>query len=289
MKNGKIAFIGGDKRMFCCAEALSEMGFECALYGFDRISDRANSTRTPSIRDCLLNAQALVLPVPLSRDGISISCDGVGITLAEVLAAVEAETPIFAGAVSEKATAVAKQYNRTITDFLLDESLCEKNAYLTAEGAVGLAMRSIDGAVFGKRALVTGYGRIAAYTARLLKALGADVTVFARREISRTKACLDGHKAIGQKGLCDAISNTDIVFNTVPAIIFGEAEAAHFSSRQVYIELASSPFGIDKALADRHNLEITDGSSLPSRYCPVAAGGYIAEYLAKQFEGMGII
>ncbi len=289
MKNGKIAFIGGDKRMFCCAEALSERGLECALYGFDRISDRASSTRTPSIRDCLFCAQALVLPVPLSRDGINISCDGVGITLAEVLSSVEAETPIFAGAVSEKAAAVAKQYNRTITDFLLDESLCEKNAYLTAEGAVSLAMRSLDGAVFGKIALVTGYGRIAAYTARLLSALGAEVTVFARREISRTKAELCGHRAIGQKELCEVIPKADIIFNTVPARIFGEAEAAKFRSRQVYIELASSPYGIDKALAAKNNLEITDGSSLPSRYCPETAGGYIADYLMNQFEGMGII
>ncbi len=289
MKNGKIAFIGGDKRMFCCAEALSERGLECALYGFDRISDRASSTRTPSIRDCLLNAQALVLPVPLTRDGINVNCDGIGITLAEVLSAVEAETPIFAGAVSEKAAAVARQYDRTIIDFLLDEPLCEKNAYLTAEGAVSLAMRSIDGAVFGKSVLVTGYGRIASYTARLLRSLGAEVTVFARRDISRTKAELDGHRAIGQMGLCEAIAKADIIFNTVPARIFGEAEASRFRSRQVYIELASSPYGIDKALAAKNNLEITDGSSLPSRYCPEAAGGYIADYLAKQFEGMGII
>lgn len=289
MKNGKIAFIGGDKRMFCCAEALSERGLECSLYGFDRISDRASSTRTPSIRDCLLNAQALVLPVPLSRDGINITCDGVGIKLAEVLSAVEAETPIFAGAVSEKAAAVARQYDRTITDFLLDESLCEKNAYLTAEGAVSLAMRSVNGAILGKRVLVTGYGRIASYTARLLGFLGAEVTVFARREISRTKACLDGHRAIGQKELCETIPKVDIIFNTVPARIFGEAEVAKCRSMQVYIELASSPYGIDKALADKNNLEIVDGSSLPSRYCPETAGSYIAEYLAKQFEGMGLI
>lgn len=275
--------------MFYCAESLCEKGCECALYGFDRISDRASSTRTPSLVDCILNADAVVLPVPLSRDGVNVNCDGTGISLAEVFSRVGAEIPIFAGAVSEKAAAIAKQYNHTVSDFLLDESLCEKNAYLTAEGAVNLAQRCVDGAIFGKRVLVTGYGRIAAYTARLLKALGAEVSVCARREISRTRAILDGHSAISFEELSGIIPKIDIVFNTVPARVFGEEEAVRFTSRHIYVELASNPGGIDRALADRNNLEITDGAALPSRYCPETAGGYIADYLAAQFERMGIL
>ena len=287
--NKKVAFIGGDKRMFYCAEALCDYGYECALYGFERISDRSSSTRCGSLRDAVINACAVVLPMPVCRDGIHVNCEGINIKIADVFGAVMPETPIFAGAVSEKLHCMAKDYSRIINDFLDDESLVQKNAYLTAEGAINLAMRSTEKAIVGLNCFVSGYGRIGQYTARILSCLGANVTVIARRELSRSLARLDGHKAVSFDIADKVLSQCDILFNTVPGIVFGERELSSFKGGKLYIELASKPGGIDRQQAERYNIEIEDGSALPTRYCPKTAGKYIADYLKENFERMGII
>lgn len=286
--NKKIAFIGGDKRMFYCAEAMSERGFESALYGFDRISDRASSTRCPSLRDAIINACAVVLPMPVCRDGINVCCEGINIRLADVFESVMPETPIFAGAVSEKVQCMAKSFSHTVCDYLEDDSLVLKNAYLTAEGAVSLLMKSTERAVRKMNCLVSGYGRIGKYTARLLSLLGAQVTVIARRELSRSLAELDGHSAISFEGVEKRLPEFDVIINTVPGIVFGKNELSKLKCTRMYIELASSPGGIDKSEAKLSNMEIIDGSSLPTRYCPKTAGEYIADYLTENLERLGI-
>ena len=289
MNNIKIAFIGGDKRMFYCAEALGEKDLECALYGFDEISDRANSTRCANLGDCIINSSALVLPLPLSKDGINVNCGEKRLPLADIFKSCPEEVPIFGGNVTDKVKALAAQYNRTISDYFDDDVLTEKNAMVTAEGALMLAMRSSERAIFGSKCLVSGFGRIGQYASRIFSHLGARVTVFARRELSRTKAQLEGFTAISGEELSKQIKHFDIVINTVPATIYSERELSGMKSSQIYIELASAPFGLDKKNADKYNVEIIDGSALPSRYCPKTAGEYIAEKLFFEFERSGII
>ena len=289
MNTAKIAFVGGGKRMLSCAEALSRHGLECALFGFDEISDKTSCTRCASLYDCYINSSAIILPLPLSRDGMTLGGTNARILLCDVFGKAPVGVPIFAGNVSDKARAVAEESGREIYDYFDSEALTEKNAYATAEGAIYLAMQNSERTIFSSKCLVAGYGRIGRYTARLLKCLGADVTVMARREISRVKASLDGHKTVSCEELCRCIRSFDLVFNTVPENIFGEKEISKMSSHQRYIELASPPYGLDRRLCEKYNVEIVDGSALPSRYCPESAGEFIAEELFRELERSGVI
>lgn len=289
MTNVKLAFISGGKRMQCCADKLCDLGAECALFGFDAIQAKSRSTRCTSLESCLGGASAVILPTPLSKDGVTVTGSNPVIRLCDLFAGILKEVPVFAGAVTEKVRAIAHEYDMEIFDYLDNEELAEKNAYATAEGAIYLLMRNSDRTVRESSCLVSGYGRIGRYTAKLLKTLGADVTVAARRGLSRTKAETDGCKSIGLEALSEGISNYDFLINTVPAQIFTEKEISKMSSEQVYIELASSPFGLDKRLAEKYNIEITDGSALPSRYCPETAGEYIAEVLENELKKGGIL
>lgn len=289
MNTAKIAFVGGGKRMFYCAEHLSSRGLECALFGFDEISDRMNSTRCASLYDCFINSSAIVLPLPVSGDGLTVFGSDNRVKLCDILSKAPEAVPIFAGNVSEKVKAVAREYGREVYDYFDCDILAEKNAYATAEGAIYLAMQNSKKTIHSSKCLVTGYGRIATYTARLLQCLGAQVTVLARRELSREKASLDGYKAISPEMFCKNAASFDIIFNTVPENIFKNKEVSRMSSRQKYIELASPPYGMDKKLTDVYNVEIIDGSALPSRYCPESAGRFIAEKLFCEFERSGII
>lgn len=290
MKNAKVAVVGGDKRMFFCAEALYEKGLEPALYGFERISDRANSTRCAALGDCLNSCCAVILPLPVTRDGENVtSSSQQRIGLEEVLAAVPAETPVFAGLVTEKVSELAARYGHIIYDYYASEAFLSKNAYATAEGAVYLAMQHSERTLRTSRCLVTGYGRIAEFTAKLLSAFGASVTVCARNSDARAKAELCGYITADFGELAESIRGYDFIFNTVPSPVFGEQELSKMSSTQLFIELASAPYGADKALAKKYNVEIIDGAALPSRYCPQSAGEYIAVEISTELERMGII
>ena len=66
-------------------------------------------------------------------------------------------------------------------DYAAREDFAILNAVPTAEGAVELAMQHYEGTVFGSRSLVVGFGRIGRLLAKMLHALGSDVTVSARK------------------------------------------------------------------------------------------------------------
>ncbi len=290
MKTAKIAVIGGDRRMFNCAEALYDMGLEPALYGFDKISDRANSTRCRSLCDSIINSSAVILPIPLTRDGENVSSGGQAqIKLCEVFESIAPETPIFAGYVGDRERELAAKYGHSIYDYYENETLISKNAFATAEGALFLAMQHSDITLLDSQCLVTGYGRIGRYTARLLRSFGARVTVCARSEAARISARLDGNDAIDFSALSEKVRLYDFIFNTVPAQVFDQRVLEKMLSIQTYIELASAPFGVDKGLASKNNIEIIDGSALPVRYCAKTAGRYIADEIALQLGRLGII
>lgn len=285
--NIKVSFVSGDKRMFYCAQTMGEKGIECALYGFDTIPDRSNATRCANLTSCLSGASAVILPVPLKSDSIFVN--GAKIALYDIFRGIPAEALVFAGAVSEKVKVIANGCDISINDILENENLARINAYITAESALQLLMQNSERVLFSSRCLVAGYGRIGGYTAQLLKNLGAEVTVYARRELSRTEAKLAGFRTADSEEMQKHIGEFDFIINTIPYNIFTESELSKMSSSQVYAELASPPYGFDKKIADRYNIEAVNGSSLPSRCCPESAGIYLAQALMSEFERSGII
>lgn len=289
MNNIKLAFISGGKRMQYCADELEKYGAECALFGFDTIIAKSRATRCTNLESCLGGSSAVILPTPLSRDGMTVYGSSPAIRLCDLFACIPKEVPVFAGAVSEKARSIARSCDMEIFDYLDNEELTEKNALATAEGAIYLMMRNSDKTIRGSKCLISGYGRIGRYTAKLLVSLGADVCVTARRSISRTQAELEGCHTVTQDLLHKEINTYDFIINTVPAQIYTETELSKMSSEQVYIELASAPYGLDKRIAEKYNIEITDGSALPSRYCPETAGKFIAETLREELTKGGIL
>ena len=82
------------------------------------------------------------------------------------------------------------------SDYLKREELAVKNAAVTAEGAVCLAMEELPYTIDQTPVLVIGYGRIGRLLAKKLGALGAKVTVAARSLEARTWAQTEGRRPI---------------------------------------------------------------------------------------------
>ena len=113
--------------------------------------------------------------------------------------------------------------------FLYESSptFLERNADLSAEGALVQAMGRTGDALPDMTVLVTGYGRFGRALAAKLKTLGADVWVAARREEQRLAARSDGMRAASLAELPALMGRVDMVLNTIPARVLGtEALAA---------------------------------------------------------------
>ena len=112
--------------------------------------------------------------------------------------------------------------------------------------------------------------------------MGSKLTICARSDINKAQAKTIADNVIDFKAL--QCQNYDIIFNTVPAIYFTKKEIDTFKNDIKYIELASFPGGIDKHYAKIKNINIIDGSKLPSRYSKISAGYLIGETIDKMIK-----
>lgn len=162
---------------------------------------------------------------------------------------------------------------------LKDEAYTQENAALTAEGALFTAVARMNRALRDSRCLVIGYGRIGKALTRLLWAMGATVTVAARREESRMEA---GENSVSIQEMPQVLSRMDVIFNTVPAPMLGEKELRQVKSQCVMIDLASAPYGIDRDAAEALGLRAYLESGLPGRYCPLSAAETLLNYMERE-------
>ena len=307
----RFTVIGGDGRMTHLTRRLAQAGYGVSVLGCGEECLPAEGGEG-SIRLChslgkaTESATAIILPMPASRDGIHVHCPrdpACKITLEELYRHL-LQTPtltLLGGKLPEDFLNRAKA-EPAIADRVLDyyesEVLRLRNAYVTAEAAVMTAMELCDITLRSTSAAVLGYGRIGKYLARLLRALGAEVTVCARREESLFEAAAEGcHPLLmtpdaPMGGLAPLCRDHAVIFNTVPARVLDRDLLLGLERDTLLIDLASAPFGADdgdvRAAVTRRGLRYLRAPSLPGSYAPREAGYIIAEcvleLLARQAE-----
>ncbi len=281
--NRKIAFIGGDHRQTVALSLLSEK-YETAIFGFDSYdSDIGSAVRCKSVADALKGADAVILPLPYTRDKLHIFAplSRTEILTEEVLESLEPRSRLYGGMFDEYVT----DRVRNAVDYYKNEQLQIMNAVPTAEGAIAIAMDELPVTLFESNAVVIGYGRVAKLLAHRLTALGAKVTVCARREDDRAYASAFGCNAVDFSLLGSALETADVVFNSVPQHIIGEELYPRINKNTPVIDLASRPGGLDFERAKQYGLNVIWALSRPGKAAPVTAGRIIAATLTKLLEG----
>ncbi|MBR3555078.1 MAG: hypothetical protein IKN89_04135 [Oscillospiraceae bacterium] len=162
------------------------------------------------------------------------------------------------GSLALTACAAGEHPRLRLRDYYDHEAVLLRNAAITAEGAVALAMERTERTLAGSRVLILGGGRISQALAPRLRALGAEVTVYARSEAQRALAACLGCRTLEK--LPDNPEGYHILFNTVPApLLPGAAEGA------LNIELASAPGGF------RDSAGVVIARGLPGKTAPLSA------------------
>lgn len=296
--NIKIGILGGDMRQAVLAKRLSSVGFEVAVWGTGRNCDIGKAVRITDISSAIRSADAIVLPLPVSRDGVTLNCPlykGDSPRLSEILELAEADTVLLGGKIDRAFTMKATKKQLSVIDYFECEELQIKNAVPTAEGAIAIALDELPITIFGCKAAVVGYGRVGKVTAKLLGVMGADVTVAARSGEQLAYAEVNGHTPLSLKKTpkspepLTALGKCDVIFNTVPYTVFTKEVLESLSPDTLIIDLAGDDGGVDRGAAQSLGIKTVWALSLPGKVAPFTAAGIICDCVLELLREKGVI
>lgn len=283
-----IWVIGGDLRQAKLAELLQNDGHTVHTYALERAPDSAlpgeSSLAGVELADCV------VLPLPVTGDGSMLNAPLAGEEhpLTGVLDALRPGQIICAGRVDTRITAMAQERGLILHDYFAREELAVANAVPTVEGAIQIAMEELPITIQGARTLVIGYGRLGRLAAHRLHGLGAKVSVSARKWSDLAWAEAYGY-GVEQTDLLDSwLCGYDLIVNTVPARVLGEARLGELKDGCLVIDLASKPGGVDLQAAGRLGVKVVWALSLPGKVAPVTAGKAILNTVYNILREQGV-
>lgn len=255
------AFIpGGDGRMVHTAKRLEQAGCAVTLYG-------QGGDAPPSLpfERLISDARLIVLPVPVSRDGLTLNAPLAGrpIPLQEIASLLHPGQAVAGGGLPCCLQNAIRAKGCAAYDCLTDERFALPNALATAEGAIALAITETPDLLADSDCVILGYGRIARHLARLLTAMGARVTVFARKESARTEAKKAGYAACPLSDAPTGFACSKLIFNTIPARLFDFAQL--LPPDAIVLDLAP-------IYAPSDSPRVIRAAALPAKYAPSFAG-----------------
>lgn len=265
----RIVILGADPRQYWVAKTLSEAGHTISVWGVPGLEDTK-----PSLPQILSDAQAVVLPMPASdRSGNLSLSSGRTVKVETLISLLPQNVQIFGGILPAELCG---------TDYAASDTVATANAVPTAEGAIQRAMEHLPITLWKSSCLVIGFGRIGKVLAQRLQALGAQVTISARRpgDLALAEALGFGSDRTGvySKGL----EQYDCIFNTVPAMVLPEEQLRRTRMDCLLIDLASRPGGIDFSACARLPRQALHALSLPGLVAPATAGRIISEFILEQ-------
>lgn len=283
----KIALLGGDLRHGTAAKALWSRGWDLTVWGQDRSDWKEDGMpHCSEWGEAIRRADAVVLPLPVSSDGVFLNSPfaptDFRLSLKEIFAECPERCAIIGGRIPKEAVAYAESLGLRVFDYFDSEAFQIHNAYTTAEAALSIAMNRLERNIRGSCIAITGFGRIARHLVGILLPLGAHVTVVARKQADLAWAASLGCKTLSlennRKETLEYLSHGyDVIYNTVPHWLFERDFLEKMDEETFLIDLASVPGGVDICAAKELGVNVLWATSLPGKYAPLSAGELIAD------------
>ena len=163
---------------------------------------------------------------------------------------------------------------RKCIDLLQNNRYLSENAAITAHCALCIAMENLPVTLTGCKVLVVGWGRIGKCLARLLRLLGADVTIAARADADRALAGAFGYRTMDIREEEPALSEFRVIYNTAPAMVLTKKKLSVCRDDCLKIDLASVP-GME-------GNDIIWAKGLPNLDAPESSGKLIAQIVNEE-------
>lgn len=267
----RVLVLGGDERMSYVATLLEQQGNEVVRYKTVDI-DQAQAMNVPLDN----NYDMVIGPIPLSRDGIYLNVPPhhEKIVLKDLFSHITADLFIGCKVPKELGNQLRRQEIKWV-DILERDDFAIDNALPTAEGAIQLAMELTPFTLTHSKCLVLGFGRCGKVLAQKLDAMGAKVTVEARKHKDLAFIRAYGYEDLPLSRLKSQISQYQIIFNTIPYKVLDKEMLGSVNAETLIIDLASKPGGTDFQEAKARNIQAVLALGLPGKCAPRTASEII--------------
>ncbi len=268
-----FALVGGDMRQAYLAELLSEDRHIVRTYALDKHNFSSSVTCSYNLQELSHQVDCIILPLPLAQsdDVLNAPLASDRYSINEIFNLFSPGQTVIGGKINHALFEKAGKSGIHLYDYLEREEFNVANAIPSAEGAVFIAMKELPTTIHGTNVLVCGFGRIGKLLAKILRSMGANVTVSARKFGDLAWANAHGYNAINTYELSGNLRDFDLIFNTVPHLIFTYDVLSELKKSCLCIDLASSPGGIDITAAKKLGIRIRWELSLPGRFSPSTA------------------
>lgn len=283
-KKPSIGILGGDKRLIYTGKYLEKEGFAVKAFGFENYPERL-SFFNDNLEEIAESSEILLLPVPPVKEG-ALNCVFGKRTVdfgSEILPLLKDKT-VFTPMREKLLSLYPKLSSSRLFDYGEREDFAVRNAMPTAEGALYVAMGNTEKTICSSRCLVCGCGRIGKVLAPMLKRLWAQVWVSARRPEDIGWIEANGMNSLRTDGLEICQLDFDIIFNTVPHMVFDRKLLSRLSKETLIIDLASVPGGVDFAAAEEFGIKTIHALSLPGKMSPDTAGKIIKDTVVNMLR-----
>lgn len=279
-----FAILGGDKRQLSLAQSLYCDGNRVLTFGLEN-ADFSDNIQKVNLSDAIYSSNYIIFPLPLTIDNKSLNAPYSNncLLLTDEFCRMLIDKIIFCG-LSQRIKEYGNNWERlNLYDYTLEEDFSIRNAIPTSEGAIQLAMENFCGTINGSNCLVAGFGRIGKVLSKMLSSLGANVSVSARKESDLSWINILGYRPIFNSNIINS-GNYDIIFNTVPHMIFDEKTLSKIANNSLLIDLASKPGGTDFNAASKLGIHSIHALSLPGKVAPDTSGKIVKDVIYRMIE-----
>ncbi|MBQ4109378.1 MAG: dipicolinate synthase subunit DpsA [Clostridia bacterium] len=284
-----VLILGGDLRQIRVGEEFFSDSYNVSFCGFDREFINSEFELYDNLFDALNENDIIIMGLPVSKDAVKLNTPLYKgeILLDDIVKCAKCQTVFLGGIPDEIFIKKLKRKTENVFDYYSREELIIKNIIPTVEGAISIAIEETPFTLYGSNVLVTGFGRISKLLARYLDALGANVTVSARKLHDLAWIETLSYKNIRTSEICKTIGEYDIIFNTVPATVIDKNCIDNVKPDVLIIDLASKPGGVDFNYAREKGIKTIWALSLPGKVAPLSAGKIIKETIKNILDELG--
>lgn len=278
MKDTTFLILGGDNRSLYLGEFLENQDLKVCYYAFN------HTECYNSLEEAMNASDIIILPLPFTRDRLTLNTplfDEV-VLISDILALLSSKKMVFGGQLPKSFCEELDSRCCNYCDYFLLPELAIYNAVPTAEGVVQVLIEELPITIHGMKCGVLGYGKVGKILAATLHSLGAEVTVFARKESDFAAIHASSMNYKHFESLETEYNDFDAVINTVPTKVLGEAQLSNLNSECVLIEVASAPFGIDFQAVKERAFKVVKAGSLPGKVAPKTAGEIIGRSIIRR-------
>ena len=133
-----------------------------------------------------------------------------------------------------------------------------------------------------------GYGKIGKILSKDLYGMGAQTYAAARKYADLAMIEGHGYEPLPIGILESGISDFDIIFNTIPALILDDKILSKVRKDALIIDLASKPGGVDFEAAKRYGLRVIWALGLPGKIAPITSGAIIKDTIMNIINELGV-